>query len=143
MTSSTTTSAAAAPAEPDWLAEIRDRAQTATDEPFHVTDCEGDLSVWRQSALTHVVRDTDGQITGWSTPPSYKVTDHVIEINLVTWDDGEDPLDDQRRSDIHGLVTARDQDVPRLLAHIDQLHQRLARAELPCPASRTWPQANR
>lgn len=135
MTSSTTTTtnAPAAPTEPDWLADIRDHAQRATDDPFHVTDCEGDLSVWRQSALTHVIRNDQGEITSWSTPPSYKVTDHVIEISLDTWDPGEDPLDDQRRSDIRGLVNARDRDLPRLLAHIDQLQQRLECAEAALP----------
>ncbi|MCX4826079.1 hypothetical protein OG883_41145 [Streptomyces sp. NBC_01142] len=129
----TTTIAAARPTQPDWLADIRDRRQAAADDPFHVTDCEGDLSVWRQSALTHVIRNDNGEITGWSAPSSYKVTDHVIEISLDTWDEGEDPLDDQRRCDIHGLVTARDRDVPRLLAHIDQLQQRLDCAEAALP----------
>ncbi|MFE9007477.1 hypothetical protein ACFYOY_36060 [Streptomyces sp. NPDC007875] len=121
------------PAHPDWLTAIRDRVQAAHDDPFFVTDCEGDLSVWRQSALTHVTRNSEGEITGWSTPPSYKVTDHILEIELDTWDPGEDPLDDQRRTDIHDLVTARDHDRPRILAHINQLQQRLDRAEAALP----------
>ncbi|MEU5108194.1 hypothetical protein AB0H07_39055 [Streptomyces sp. NPDC021354] len=121
------------PAPPDWLTAIRDRVQAAADDPFFVTDCEGDLSIWRQSALAHVTRNDEGEITGWSTPSSYKVTDHIAEIELDTWDPGEDPLDDRRRTDIHDMVIARDQDRPRLLAHIDQLEARLAAAEAAFP----------
>ncbi|MFC7261527.1 hypothetical protein [Streptomyces lutosisoli] len=132
----TTTAPAATPGDPGqpvWLASVRARAAAALIDPFHVTDCEGDLSVWRQSALEHVTRNSNGDITGWSTPSSYKVTDQIIEIGLDTWDEGEDPLEDQQRGDIKALVTARDRDVPRLVAYIDQLHARLAAAEAALP----------
>ncbi|MFD9603261.1 hypothetical protein ACFVRD_41265 [Streptomyces sp. NPDC057908] len=103
------------------LAEIEARATAAKSDPFFVSDCEGELQVWRESALTHVTRDGSGEITSWSFPSCYRSTDQVIEIDLDSWDPGEDATDDQRRDDINALVTARDQDVPFLLTEIARL----------------------
>lgn len=113
----------------DHLAEIQARAEAAAADPFFVSDCEGDLSVWRESALIRVRRDDQGEIDMYSTPSSYRVIDHVIEIELDTWDEGEDKTDDQRRDDIKDLVTARDKDRPFLLGHAADLHGRLTAAE--------------
>lgn len=113
----------------DRLPEIQARAEAAATDPFFVSDCEGDLSVWREAALTHVRRDDQGEIEMYSTPSSYRVIDHVIEIGLDTWDEGEDKTDDQRRADIKGLVLARDHDVPYLLGHTADLAERLNSAE--------------
>lgn len=108
------------------LAEIRERAEAAQRDPFFVSDCEGALEVWRESALTWVSRDADGGIIGYSFPSSYRATDQVLEIDLDTWDPGEDVDDDQRRADIKGLVRARQTDVPWLLAEVDRLRALLA-----------------
>lgn len=96
-----------APLSPEREQEIREVATRAAESPFFLSDCEGSLEVWRESALTHVVRDESGEITMWSFPSSYRTTDQVIEIDLDTWDPGEDVTDDQRRQDIGDLVTAR------------------------------------
>lgn len=104
----------------DRLAQIKARAAVAKGDPFFVTDCEGDLSVWRQSALTYITRDDQGNVVSWSEPSTYRVIDHVIDIDLETWDEGEDESDDQRRSDIKDLVQARDEDVPWLVDRLEQ-----------------------
>jgi hypothetical protein len=43
----------------------------------------------------------------YSFPSSYRPTDQVIEIDLDTWDPGEDAGDDQRRQDIYDLADSR------------------------------------
>lgn len=115
--------AATAPLTPEREAEARELAGRADDDPFFLSDCEGELQVWRESALTHVRRDNNGQIDMYSFPSSYRSTDQVIEIDLDSWDPGEDQADDQRRQDIGDLVTARSI-VRDLLTELDQ-----ARAE--------------
>jgi hypothetical protein len=87
-----------------YLQAIADRSAT---DPFYVSDCEGSLQVWREKALTHVRRDADSAIEMYSFPSSYKVTDQILELDLDTWDPGEDATDDQRRQDINDLVDAR------------------------------------
>ena len=42
-------------------------------------------------------------------PSSYWVTDQILEIELDSWDPGEDETDDQRRRDIENLHDARPQ----------------------------------
>lgn len=89
------------------LAELQAIADRHTADPFFVSDCEGSLQVWREKALVHVTRDEDGVIDMYSFPSSYKVTDQVIELDLDSWDPGQDAADDQRRQDIGDLVDAR------------------------------------
>ena len=103
------------------LDEYEAVAARAAGDPFFVTDCEGKLAVWRESALTHVRRDEDGQINTYSLPSSYRSTDEVIEtIYLDSWDPGEDATDDQRRQDITDLVDSRAA-LPALLAYVRRL----------------------
>lgn len=106
----------------DRLADIKARAEAATADPWVYSDCDGWLKIWRERALTHVIRDTNGEIDGFSEPSSYKASDLIVEIKLEgeTWDPGEDPGDDQRRTDVEAMVAARQDDVPWL---IDQLEQ--------------------
>lgn len=108
------------------LDEIAAIAARATDDPFYVSDCEGSLQVWREKALTHVRRDASGEIDMYSFPSTYKVTDQVIELDLSTWDPGEDATDDQQRQDIRDLVEARAA-MPLLLAEVRRLHAERAR----------------
>nr|WSZ21174.1 hypothetical protein OH837_48885 [Streptomyces canus] len=89
------------------LNELQAIAARAADDPFYVSDCEGSLQVWRESALTHVQRDEHGEISMYSFPSSYRTTDQIIEIDLDSWDPGEDASDDQRRQDITDLVDSR------------------------------------
>lgn len=108
------------------LDQIRAIAARATERPLMVSDCEGELQVWAESALTHVTRDNDGAITGYSTPSTYRSTDQVIEMDLDSWDPGEDATDDQRRQDIHDLVDARDA-LSSLLTETDRLAEQVNR----------------
>jgi hypothetical protein len=108
----------------EQLTELAAVAARAASDPFFVSDCEGDLQVWREEALTHVRRDDTGTITMYSFPSSYRSTDQVIEIDLDTWDPGEDAMDDHRRQDINDLVAAR----AALPALLDELQ--LLRAQL-------------
>ncbi|MDX3575941.1 hypothetical protein [Streptomyces sp. FL07-04A] len=107
------------------LDEIEAIAARAADDPFYVSDCEGSLQVWREKALTHVRRDEDGVIEMYSFPSTYKVTDQIIELDLSTWDPGEDETDDQQRQDIHDLVEAR----AVLPALVDEVRRLRAAAE--------------
>lgn len=74
--------------------------------PLFVSDCEGNLQIWRESALERVTRDETGEITGYSTPGCYTVTDLVAEWDLDMWDGGSDEVDDARREAADALVTA-------------------------------------
>lgn len=103
-------------------------AARAVDEPFYVSDCEGSLQVWREKALTHVRRDANGEIDMYSFPSTYKVTDQIIELDLSTWDPGEDATDDQQRQDIGDLVEARAA-LPVLLADLRRARDRVAELE--------------
>jgi hypothetical protein len=116
------------PMNEQQLADLRAIADRATDRPLFVSDCEGELEVWVESALEHVARADDGTITGYSMPSTYRSTDQVLRMDLDTWDLGEDASDDQRRQDINDLVNARAA-VDPLLAEVDRLrlspHERL------------------
>jgi hypothetical protein len=106
------------------LDEIDAIVARVADDPFYVSDCEGSLQVWREKALTHVRRDEDGVITMYSFPSSYRITDQIIEIDLNSWDPGEDETDDKQRQDIYDLVESRAA-VPALLAEVRRLHAAL------------------
>lgn len=95
------------PLTDEQLDELAAIAARAAEHPFYVSDCEGSLQVWREKALTHVRRDADGVIDMYSFPATYKVTDQIVELDLSTWDPGEDATDDQQRQDIRDLVEAR------------------------------------
>ncbi|MFG2734436.1 hypothetical protein ACGFX7_06395 [Streptomyces harbinensis] len=105
---------------PEREAAARAIAQAAADDEIIVSDCEGSLEVWRVAALPNFQRDEDGS-PSWIVPSSYRPSDLVIEIDLDTWDRGEDSSDDQRRDDIEQLVAARQEIVPALLGEIDRL----------------------
>jgi hypothetical protein len=110
---------------PEREQQIRELAARAEGDSLFVSDCEGELQVWRERALTHVRRDESGEIEMYTFPSSYRTTDQVIEIDLGTWDTGEDAADDQRRQDINDLVDARAA-MPALLGEIDRLRNELA-----------------
>lgn len=114
---------------PERLAEVRERAaRTAADE-WLLSDCEGDLRIWRVSALAHVTRDqATGEVTGFSEPSSYRASDEILAIELDSWDPGEDATDDQRRTDIGDMFEARAAE-PALLADNARLRARVAELE--------------
>lgn len=107
------------------LDEIEAVASRAADDAFHVSDCEGSLQVWRESALKHIVRNDQGEIIGWSVPAVYRTTDLVAEVFLDSWDPGEDADDDQQRQDVRDLVDSRAA-LPALLAEVRRLRDELA-----------------
>lgn len=121
------------------LAELQAIADRHTTDPFFVSDCDGSLQVWREKALVHVRRDEAGVIDMYSFPSSYRPTDQVIELDLDSWDPGEDPADDQRRQDIGDLVDARAA-MGGLLDEIGRLSAELAAYEpltpQQCPAGK-------
>lgn len=123
-----------APLTDQQLTEYEAIAARATTDPFYVSDCEGSLQVWRESALVRVRRDENGEISMYSFPSSYRPSDQVIEIDLDSWDPGEDAEDDQRRQDITDLVDARAAvgvmaaEIRRLRAERDELSRKFADA---------------
>jgi len=118
-----------APLTTQQLNEIRAVAQRAEARPFLLSDCEGELKVWAESALKYVRRDESGEITGWSEPGAYRSADLVaeVELDMGTWDPGEDEDDDQRRHDIGDLVRARAA-LPALLAEVTLLQEHFDKA---------------
>jgi hypothetical protein len=100
---------------PEKVAHLKDLLASVGDLPWFLSDCEGDMQIWRESALTHVVRDEDGDIEGYRTPGSYKRNDLVAEWDLDTWDEGEDEGDDERRRMAELIVEAVNV-LPALLA---------------------------
>lgn len=113
------------PMSAEELARAREIAERAAGDRFFVEDCEGSLSVWRESALVRVSRDERGEIVSWATPFSYRPSDQVVAIELDSWDPGEDAEDDVRRADIRDLVDGRAL-VPELLAEVERLRSELA-----------------
>ncbi|AVH59914.1 MULTISPECIES: hypothetical protein [Streptomyces] len=107
---------------PERETGLRELAARAEGDEFFVSDCEGELQVWRETALTHVRRNETGTITMYSFPSSYRSTDEVIRIDLDTWDPGEDATDDKRRQDINDLVNARAA-AATLLAELDAVRK--------------------
>lgn len=89
------------------MAEFEAIAARATTTPFFLSDCEGSLQVWHESELVRVTRDEHGEITGYSFPFAYPPAAQVLELDLDSWDPGEDATDDQRRQDINDLVDSR------------------------------------
>ncbi|MEJ8654653.1 hypothetical protein WKI65_43135 [Streptomyces sp. MS1.AVA.3] len=105
--------------------EIRVRLGEASQGPWFVSDCEGQLQVWREGALEHVVRDAAGTITGWSKPSSWKAGDLLHEADLETWDEGEDPEEDLERANAR-LMSNAPEDLEHLLGETALLRQLLA-----------------
>jgi hypothetical protein len=107
--------------------EIRARLDEASEGPWFVSDAEGRLQVWREAVLEHVVRDGNGAITGWSTPNGWRINDLVHEVDLETWDEGEDPEEDLERANAR-LIGHAPADLEHLLA--EQTHLRLQLANV-------------
>lgn len=107
------------------LEQLKEIADRAVNDPLFVSDCEGSLQVWHEKALVRVHRDESGAIQSYSFPFSYKATDQVLEIELDSWDPGENAADDQRRQDVIDLVDARDA-MPLAVAEIVRLRAELA-----------------
>lgn len=107
----------------EQLAEI---AARAANDPFFVSDCEGSLQVWHERALVRVTRDEAGAITSYDFPFAFPPAEQIIELDLDSWDPGEDSTDDKRRQDINDLVDARAA-LPALAAEVRRLRAELKR----------------
>lgn len=92
----------------DELSAIRARANTATDGPWFVDDCEGRLWIYPLSLIEDsVVRDTQGDIVAWQSPRQYAPEQVIMERFLGTWDRGQDPQNDQFRDNAEFVAKAR------------------------------------
>jgi hypothetical protein len=100
---------------PETVAHLKHLLASVGDLPWFLSDCEGDVQIWRESALQHVSRECSGEIVGYSTPSSYMRNDLVAEWDLDTWDEGEDEDDDERRRMAELIVEAVNA-LPGLLA---------------------------
>lgn len=94
------------PITPDQIAHLKHLLSSVGDLPWFLSDCEGDMQIWRESALRHVSRECSGEIVGYSTPASYKRNDLVATWDLDAWDEGEDEDDDERRRMAELIVEA-------------------------------------
>lgn len=97
------------------ITRLKDLLASVGPAPWFLSDCEGDLQIWRESALQRVSRACSGEIVGYSTPSSYKRNDLVASWDLDTWDEGEDEDDDERRRMAELIVEAVNA-LPHLIA---------------------------
>lgn len=103
--------------------EIRERAEAATEGPWDVEDCEGDLSI-RAGSARFQWDDHDSFRIG-EPPSSYLSTDLIAEWDLDSWDAGTDdetPDDKIRRADAEFIAAARS-DIPFLLEQLSKAEQ--------------------
>lgn len=100
------------------VANLKHLLASIGDLPWFLSDCEGLLGIWRESALKGVHRDEHGEVDGYTTPGSYKRCDLVAEWELDTWDEGDDADDDERRRQAELIVEAVNV-LPALLAIVE------------------------
>ncbi|MFB4280802.1 hypothetical protein ACBJ59_36320 [Nonomuraea sp. MTCD27] len=113
---------------PEKVAHLKDLLGSVGPLPWFLSDCEGDMQIWRESALTHVTRGEDGDIEGYRTPGSYKRNDLVASWDLDTWDEGEDEDDDERRRMAELIVEAVNA-LPHLIAIAEAAQAEQERAQ--------------
>ncbi|MEU8270169.1 hypothetical protein AB0B89_23795 [Sphaerisporangium sp. NPDC049002] len=105
------------PKTPEDFTDIEDMLGRLPKAPWFVSDCEGEVQVWQESALRRITRDEHGEITGYSTPSSYDSSSLLYERSLDTWDrDEEYGEDDDLRRDVAEFLAACRNRVPALLA---------------------------
>ncbi|MFV2172405.1 hypothetical protein ACFHW2_11515 [Actinomadura sp. LOL_016] len=90
---------------------------------WYLRDCEGELSIWRETALLGITRDDAGDITGYRLPARYRDTDLIATWDLSTWDRGQDADDDRRRDLYAEIVRAHNagDEVKRLREEVEKL----------------------
>lgn len=81
-------------------------ADAKTVDRWFLSDCEGSLEIWREAVLRNVTRDENGEVDSYRLPAAYKDGDLIASWDLSTWDEGEDPADDARRSLYAEIVRA-------------------------------------
>ncbi|MFB4265378.1 hypothetical protein [Nonomuraea sp. GTA35] len=113
---------------PEKVAHLKHLLGSVGDLPWFLSDCEGDMQIWRESALQRVSRYRSGEIAAYSTPSSYKRNDLVAEWDLDTWDEGEDEDDDERRRMAELIVEAVNA-LPGLLALAEAAQAEQERAQ--------------
>lgn len=102
------------------LDPIRARLDLATPGPWFLNDCEGQVIILPEEDLIGVTRDSSGHITSWGLPTSWPPERRILEIELDTWDEGEDIQDDQVRANAEFVANAPT-DVERLLYAVDSV----------------------
>lgn len=89
------------------VASIREQADAATEGPWFLSDCEGEIDIVPEKDLVDVTRDGDGRITGWNLPSVYGPERRILERRVDSWDEGEDAQDDQIRADARFMAASR------------------------------------
>lgn len=119
-----TTATITAPAPP---------AQASEQARWFLSDCEGNLRIWREDVLRHVTRDEHGEITGYQTPASWEAGDLIAHWDLNTWDPGEDADDDAHRAAAAQIVADHNEnaaaEVARLRSELDNARAAAQRDE--------------
>lgn len=110
---------------PDFdTAAIQARVQAAPEGPWFLSDCEGELKIWREAVLRNVTRDETGEITGYRDPAEWRPGDLIAEWDLDTWDPGEDRDDDRIRA-LAEFITQAPADMRTLLKDVARLQARV------------------
>ena len=89
------------------LASIREQADAATEGPWFLSDCEGEIDIVPEKDLVDVTRDEEGRITGWNLPSVFRPERRVLACRVDSWDEGEDTQDDQIRANARFMAGAR------------------------------------
>lgn len=106
------------------LGGIKARLAGATPGPWFLNDCEGEIIVLPESDLTMVTRGEDGTITSWGLPTSWRPERRILEVDLDTWDEGEDEQDDHVRHNAE-FIAAAPTDVARLVGAVEAVLAKL------------------
>ena len=89
------------------VTSIRELADAATEGPWFLHDCEGEVIILPERDLVGVVRDDKGEITSWRMPPAYRPERRILNREVETWDEGDDPQDDQIRANARFMAASR------------------------------------
>lgn len=89
------------------VTSIREQADAATEGPWFLHDCEGEIIIVPERDLVGVDRDDNGAITSWRMPPVYRPERRILDREVETWDEGDDAQDDQIRANARFIAASR------------------------------------
>jgi len=102
------------------LQPLKDKLAAATPGPWFLNDCEGEVIVLPEADLTMVARDDAGKVVSWGLPTNYRPERRILEVELDSWDEGEDEHDDQIRLNA-AFIAAAPTDQAKLIAAIEAI----------------------
>jgi hypothetical protein len=121
--------------------QMKARLEAATEGPWFLNDCEGELIVLPEADLIRVERGANGEIESWGLPSFYPPERRILEVELDSWDEGEDEQDDQIRANAE-LIAHAPTDLAKLHAALDAveaMHRQDTYGPKYCTCGDSWP----